>query len=266
MTEPEPIGLRQLVRELGSFVAVLLGVGYLSGFMIYHTYLGTAGIVPPGLLSVQYLVAGMLFLGAVAFVWVPAWVGEMMARSSQAELRRQGESPMTILRKSYPARVIGAWSGWLFGVVALYAIGVKLGDVIWWMAGTYMVHVFLRIRYALATRLEGTGRLPNVRFALYVFPLLAFALVLLSVTFGALIYPQIDRAVGGGRPVRLKLELTTVREPGSGVYDVLAATDGQWIFRDTAATSYYIVSSDQVKVATLRGDAISRFGKWFRRR
>lgn len=266
-SEPESFDPYRLVRELGSSVAMLLGFGYLSGFMVYHTYLGNAGVVPLRILSLQYLVAGMLFVGAVAFVWVPAWIGEMMARSAQAALRREGKSEVEIARKSFPARVIGAvGGGWLFGVVLLYAIGVKFVDVLWWMPVTYMAYFLLRIRYWRAAGLEGTGWSANVRFALFVFPLLVLAVVVLSGVFGATIYSQIDRAVGGGRPVRLRLELTTVREPASGVYDVLTATDGQWIIRDTAATSYYIVSSDQVKVATLRGAAISDFGKRFRPR
>ena len=235
--------------------------------MVYQTYLGNVGaVVPLGLLSEQYLVAGMLFVGAVAFVWVPAWIGEMMARSSQAELKQRGKSDAEVLRESLPARVIGAASGWLLGGVVRYGIGVKVGDVLWWMPFTYFPHLLVRFRYWRAAALEGTRWPPNVRFALLVFPLFVLVLVVLSGTFGATIYPQIDRAVGGGRPVRLRLELTTVREPTSGVYDVLAATDAQWIIRDTTPTSYYIVSSDQVKVATLRGNAISDFGKRFRRK
>ena len=263
---PESFDLFRLVSQLGSSAAMLLGIGYLSGFMVYHTYLGNAGVVPLGLLSVQYLVAGILFVGAVSLVWVPAWIGEMMARSAQAVLRNKGESQAEIARKSFPARVVGGASGWLLGGAVLYAIGVKFFYLFWWIPLTYGPHLILRRSYGRAAGLEGTRLSPNARFAIFVFPLLALVLVVLSGAFGATIYPQIDRAVGGGRPVRLELELTTVREPVSGVFDVLAATDAQWVFRDTTATSYYIVSSDQVKVATLRGDAISDFGRRFRPR
>lgn len=255
MTAPAPsFDLFQLVRELGSSFAILLGIAYLSGFMVYHTYLGNAGVVPLGLLNVQYLVAGMLFLVAGAVVWVPAWIGDMMAVSGQAGLKRQGEPETRVSWSSLAIRAIGTVSGWFVGGLALYAIGVKVGDVLWWwIPSTYAPHLFLRSRYWHAARLEGTGRSPNERFALYAFPLLVVVRVVLSGTFGTRIYPQIDRAVGGGRPVRLRLEVTTVREPTSGC---LGRDRRTMDFSRHAATSYYIVSSDQVKVATLRGDAL----------
>jgi hypothetical protein len=261
----ERLGLSDLVRDLGSLTAILLGIGYISGFLVVQTYLGSVGVVPFGLLSVQYLAAGMLFVCAVGLVWVPAWAGEMIVQTMLAESRKAKEPPERAFVSSFKGRVVGATSGWFLGGLVLYIAGVRVGDILFWLAFAYVPHVLLRFRYEMGTPAYGASR--SARFALFGFPLFVVTLIGLAGMFGTLIYPQIDRAIGGGRPVRLELELDQIgQEAPSGPYDVIAVTDHHWILRDTTGRAHYIISNDKVKAATLRGETASVFGRWFRRK
>lgn len=261
----EPLGLAVLVRDLGASTALLLGIAYTSGFLVVQTYLGSVGVIPFGVLSVQYLAAGMLFVCAVALVWVPAWAGEMIVQTMLAASQKAKEPPERAFVSSFRGRVVGATSGWFLGGLVLYIAGVSGGDILSWVAFAYVPHVLLRVRYEMGTPSNGAPR--STRFALFGFPLFVVTLVGLSGMFGTTVYPQIDRAIGGGRPVRLELELNQAGQTvPSGPYDVLAVTDRYWVLRDTTGTTHHIVSSEHVKAATLRGETTSVFGKWFRRK
>ena len=236
---PEAIDLPELLRNLASASALLLGLTYISGFLIVRIHLGRMGIVQFGLLSVEYLVAGTLFLCAVALVWVPVWTGEMIARTVIAGATAQGEPLKKIVWNGLAGRAIGIMPGWFLGGVVLYYLGVKTNAIVFWIVITFLPYLFLSRRYERAKILLHQAP-AAVRFPLHSFAMFILVLVGLCVTFGTQIYPQIDHWAGGGSPVRLELEFETPSaDMGNGPYDVLAVTNQHWILRDTTGGTHH---------------------------
>jgi len=243
----EYLGLFGLIRDLGHFTAILFGVVYISGFLVVHSYLGSLGIILFGVLNVQYLVAGTMFVCAVALVWLPAWIGEMIAVAIQKS--REKKPPKEVFWTSFGGRIAGAGGGWLLTGLLLHPAGVAVDKILTWVASAYILHVMLRFTY-LGTKAIREASMAY-RFAMLGFVLL-FILVVLSQAFGRKVYPHTSRAVGGGRPVRMELKLYPKdRSMPDGLYDVLAVTNRQWVLRDTTGVTCYLVPSEQVKVAIL---------------
>jgi hypothetical protein len=75
----------------------------------------------------------------------------------------------------------------------------------------------------------------------------------LASAFATVVYPNIDREFGSGRSVQFELTMAPENQTlPNGTYDVLAVTDRYWVLRDVTADTYFLLSSDQVRIARLK--------------
>ncbi len=233
-------GVFQVVKDLGSVAAILIAFAYASGFIVVHVYLGRVGAVPFGLLSVQYLVAGVLFLCATCLVWAPIGAGKVMVRGLQ---------PLLLNTAAYFFVVT---AGWVLAGTVFTHVGVQFWDTVRWfsIAGTGLL-ILMSTTWRKITLLPQEPILMRMLFIGFVPSLLLW--VGTATAFGTFVYPSISREFGGGRPVKFELRFAPdMQGPPSGDYDVLAITDRYWILRETSEEAFLLVPSEQVIFARLK--------------